>query len=86
MNIYKLICQTIYEKKDCGCIVEAMCCGFKTTDNGNMYLLGRHKHLTICDNCYKDEENGNDTLYDMWKNDNITNDYEYAGWKKSYKY
>ena len=66
MNIYKLICQTIYEKKDCGCIVEAMCCGFKTTDNGNMYLLGRHKHLTICDNCYKDEENGNDTLYEVY--------------------
>ena len=42
-----------------------------------MYFLGGHKHFTICEKCK--QENGNDTLYDMWMNDNLTNDLEYAG-------
>lgn len=52
--------------------------GIKVTDNGNMYLLGGHNHYTICDK-YKQDE---DTLYDMWMNDNLTNELEYAGWKE----
>lgn len=44
-----------------------------------MYLLGGHDHLLICDICKINEE---DTLHDMWLHDNITNDFEYAGWKQ----
>ena len=47
-----------------------------------MYFLGGHKHLTICDKYKQYEENGNDTLYDMWLNENITNELGYAGWKE----
>jgi hypothetical protein len=68
--------------KVCGCIVEAICCEIKSTDKGKMYVMDTHNHFTICDTCNQDEENGNDTLYDMWKSDNITDDYEYAGWKE----
>lgn len=65
--------------KECGCIVKAISSGIKVTDNGNMYLLGGHNHYTICDKCKQDD---NDTLYDMWMNDNLTNELEYAGWKE----
>jgi hypothetical protein len=67
--------------KECGCIVKAISCGIKVTDNGNMYVLGGHNHYTICDKC-KEDETDNDTLYDMWMNDNLTNELEYAGWKE----
>jgi len=78
-----------YKIKECSCIVKAISCGIKITDNGNIYLLGGHNHYTICDKCRQDEETGNDTLYDindtlydMWINDNFTNELEYAGWKE----
>jgi hypothetical protein len=54
-------------------------------DNVKMYLIGGHKHFNICVNCKQDEDNDNDTLYDMWMNDNITNELEYAGWKENKK-
>lgn len=71
-----------HKTKECGCIVETICCGIKITDNGIIYSLGSHQHFSICDKCKQDEENGNDTLHDMWKNDNLTNNSEYAGWKE----
>lgn len=63
--------------KECG-IVKAISCEIEVTDNGNMYLLGGHNHYTICDKCKQDE----DTLYDIWMNDNLTNELEYAEWKE----
>ena len=59
----------------------AITCGIKIIDTVNMYCLGGHNHYTICDKCKQDEETGDDTLYDMWINDNVTNDLGYAGWK-----
>ena len=67
--------------KECGCIVKAISCGIKVIDNSKMYLLGGHNHYTICNKC-KQDKTGNDTLYDMWINDNLTNELEYAGWKE----
>jgi len=65
--------------KECGCIIQAITCGIS---NDKMYLLGGHNHYTICDKCKQDEESGDDTLYDMWINDNLTNDLGYAGWNE----
>jgi hypothetical protein len=70
------------KKRECGCIVRTFTGGTKTTDKGKMYVICGHMHLTICKKCQQDEENDHDTLYDMWMNDNITNDNEYAGWKE----
>lgn len=70
------------KNKDCGCIVKAIICSIKNTPDGEMYLLGGHNHLIMCDNCKKIEENDQDTLRNMWLNDNITNNFEYAGWKQ----
>jgi len=55
-----------YKIKECGCIVNAIASGIKITNNGKMYLIGGHTHFTICNKCKQDEENDNDTLYDMW--------------------
>ena len=70
------------KKIECGCIIETISCGIKITEKGKMYLIGGHQHLIICNKCKNNEENGNDTLYDMWINDNITNDEEYYGWNE----
>jgi hypothetical protein len=67
--------------KKCGCIVKTSSVGTTNTPDGKMFLLGGHDHLTICDICKKNEECGEDTLYNMFENDNITNNFEYAGWK-----
>lgn len=67
--------------KDCGCVVKAIMCGVKDYPNCKMYMLGGHNHLIICDICKKQENNDEDTLYDMWINDNMTNDFRYAEWK-----
>ena len=67
-----------HKLKECGCIIEAMVCGI---NKDKMYMLGGHKHFTICKTC-KQDENEQDTLYDMWRMDNITNDFEYARWKE----
>jgi hypothetical protein len=68
--------------KECGCVIKAISCGIKNNPDGKMYLLGGHDHLIICDNCKKIEDhNEDDTLHDMWTNDNITNDFGYAEWK-----
>ena len=65
----------------CGCIIETLYCGYKTESNGKqMYMLGGHKHFVICNICKKKEEI-DDTLYDMWKEDNITDDFEFGEWK-----
>ena len=61
-----------------GCIIKTISGGSKITDKGKMYLLCGHNYFNICDKCKYDE----DTLYNMWKNDNLTNDLEYAGWKE----
>ena len=68
--------------KVCGCVIKAISVGVKNTTDGKMYMLGGHNHLIICDICKKLEDSDEDTLYDMWMNDNITNNFEYAGWKK----
>ena len=71
-----------YKIKECGCIIKTITCGIKIIDKEKMYLIGGHDHLTICNKCKQDEEKGYDTLHDMWMNDNITNELEYAGWKE----
>jgi hypothetical protein len=63
--------------KECGCVVEAIICGQK---NG-MYMLGGHSHMVCCATCLRLEERTEDTLYDMWQNDNMTDNFEYANWK-----
>jgi hypothetical protein len=68
--------------KDCGCVIKAITCGIKNTSNGKMYMLGCHDHLIICDICKKKEALNEDTLYDMWINDNVTNDFTYMEWKQ----
>ena len=68
--------------KDCGCVIKAITCGIKNTSDGKMYMLGGHNHLIICDICKKMEDLNEDTLYNMWMNDNITNDFMYAEWKQ----
>lgn len=58
--------------RECGCIVAAITCGI---NNDKKYILGGHTHIRMCDKCrVKEEEDDEDTLYDMWRNDNITND------------
>ncbi len=64
---------------DCGCVVKALTVGIKTISGNKMYLLGGHDHLIICDICKKLEEE-DDTLHDMWSNDNMTDDNGYADW------
>ena len=44
-------------------------------------LLGGHKHLIICHICQKMEDYDEDTIYDMWMNDNITNNFRYVDGK-----
>jgi hypothetical protein len=68
--------------KSCGCVVKATSFGIKNTPDGKMYMLGGHEHLTMCDICIKMEDLNDDTLYDMWMNDDITNDFMYAEWKQ----
>ena len=68
--------------KVCGCVIKAISVGVKNTTDGKMYMLGGHNHLIICDICKKLEDIDEDTLYDMWMNDNITNDFSYQGWKQ----
>ncbi len=68
--------------KECGCVVKAITCGIKNTSDGRMFILGGHNHLIMCDNCKKKEDNDEDTLHDMWINDNTTNEFMYAGWKQ----
>jgi hypothetical protein len=68
--------------KDCGCVIKAIACNIKNNPDGKMYILGGHNHLIICDNCKKMEDCDEDTLYNMWTNDNMTNDSGYAEWKQ----
>jgi hypothetical protein len=68
--------------KECGCVVKAILCRIEITDSSHMYILGGHKRYVICDKCKRDEKTCNDTIYDMWMNDNITNRSGYAGWKE----
>jgi len=67
--------------KDCGCVIIAIVCDVKKNSDSKMYILGGHNHLSICDICKKMEDEDVDTLYDMWINDNMTNDFGYAEWK-----
>ena len=68
--------------KNCGCVIKAIECGIKNTSDGKMYMLGGHNHLIICDICKKIEDLNDDTLHDMWMNDNMTKDFIYAEWKQ----
>lgn len=69
--------------KECSYIVVTTIFESKHIKKGKMYFLGAHDHLTIC-NKYKELEeiNDEDTLYDIWYNDNITNDFEYSSLKR----
>lgn len=67
--------------KECGCIVKTSSTSVKIINKISMYLIGGHNHIKICEECQKEENNGTDTLHEMWMFDNITNDFEYAGWK-----
>ena len=71
-----------FKTRECGCIVMAIPCGIKDTEKGQMYLLGGHTHVSLCDVCKIYEEDDEDTLRDMWTNDNITDEYKYAGWEE----
>lgn len=71
--------------KVCGCVVKTILCGIETKEDGKeMYLLGGHTHLTICSDCEKYEECEEDTLHDMWTNDNVTDNFGYAEWKEQF--
>lgn len=64
----------------CGCVVSAIVCEIKEKPNGVLYMLGCHNHVNICTKCKQNEENEEDTLRDMWINDNVTDVFGYAGW------
>ena len=68
--------------KSCGCVVTATTVGIKKENNTLLYLIGGHKHINMCEMCKQDEENEIDTLYDMWKNDNITDGIGNDGWEE----
>lgn len=66
--------------KSCGCVVSAISCGSRIVDNKILYMIGGHTHIKICQSCSEHEENGVDTLYDMWMNNNITDGSGNDGW------
>lgn len=69
--------------RECGCVVRAVVCGYEHIDGRVMYLLGGHSHNVICNECKKKEdEEDEDTLYDMWTLDSITDGLELDGWIK----
>ena len=68
--------------KSCGCIVKAVSVGIKREDRKVLYLIGGHNHLKICEKCNEQEENGIDTLHDMWINDCITDGSGNDGWEE----
>ena len=68
--------------KSCGCIIGTFCDIFDEKNNEVHYYIGGHIHLNICKKCNQDEENGIDTLYDMYINDNITDGTGNDGWKE----
>ena len=68
---------TFLKTKACGCIVRTIVCGI---NKDKMFLIAGHKHVIICEKCKLDEENGDDTLYDMWTNDNITDRFGFNEW------
>ena len=65
----------------CGCIIETLVFGI---NKENKYLLGSHQHLFICEKCKRkqSEQKSKDLLFFMWKNDYLTDDFGYGGWKK----
>ena len=71
------------KRKSCGCVVKAISVGIKMVDKKVLYI---HDHIEICEKCNEDEVNENDTLYDMWKNDNITDGSGNDGWEEFYSY
>jgi hypothetical protein len=72
----------------CGCIIEAFVFELDKKNN-NMYMLGSHQHVHICNTCKIKKENlseeENDILYDMWTYHNRTNDFGYGAWIKKNK-
>lgn len=66
--------------RKCGCVVRAISVGSEMGPNGKCIYLGGHIHLTICNNCKQKEDNVEDTLYDLWMSDNVTDEKGYAGW------
>lgn len=71
-----------FKKKECSCIVQAFVCEIQHINNIKVYLIGGHTHYYICDTCKELEEMKNeDTLYDMWYNDNVTDDFGHGEWK-----
>ena len=65
---------------NCGCVVKATSVGIKKENNTVLYLIGGHTHINMCETCKQDEINEIDTLYNMWKNDNITDGSGNDGW------
>lgn len=72
--------------KNCGCVVKATSVGVKKEYNTVLYLIGGHKHINMCETCKQDELNEIDTLYNMWKNGNITDGTGNDGWIESSYY
>ena len=79
---------TFQKKLSCGCIIEAFVFELDKK-NKNMYMLGSHQHVHICKTCKKRKEklseDENDILFEMWNNDNCTNDFGYGAWIKKNK-
>jgi hypothetical protein len=75
---------------DCGCVIKTILCGIQPASDSKlnllgskMYILGSHDYFTICCDCKKKYNlDDDDPLYDMWLNDNITDEYGFAGWQE----
>jgi hypothetical protein len=62
----------------CGCIVKSISIG---KNKNNMHMIGGHKHYNICEKCKK-KEKVEDTLYEMFENDNFTDGLGNDGWNE----
>ena len=65
--------------KSCGCVIKVTSVGIKKENNKDLYLIGGHRHIKICENCKQDEINGVDTLYNI-SDDDITDGSGNDGW------
>lgn len=72
-----------YKPKEggCGCVIKTIICGSAKNNDKVLWLIGGHSHLIICKKCSEAEET-EDTLYDVWIQDNKTDDNGYGGWKE----
>jgi len=76
---YYIMPKHFMKTKSCGCVIKVTSVGIKKENNKDLYLIGGHRHIKICENCKQDEINGIDTLYNI-SDDDITDGSGNDGW------